>query len=363
MEATLMLWIRTGVLLLATGAFVALPQGGVNFGLTGEEPSLAYLDDLSLPPPTGPFQSPHKQGSQLCHLMQLKGVQKRLCRRDHQLAKVLYEAAILSTNECKYQFRGERWNCALGVYRSNILRKGYRETAFLYAMSAAGLVHTLSRACSTHQLERCSCAPSVRGRKDAWLWGGCDDNIQFGLRFTKRFFQAKALNKDLKANIDRHNSRVGLKVVKNGLHKTCKCHGVSGSCTTQTCWHTLSEFEEIGKILKMKYRNAVRYPPGGSHNNAGEQQLSLRKRRRLGPRKRDLLFLEDSINFCDSSDFSPGTKGRECNSKRKCEEICCGRGHNLKVRMVRKPCNCTFTWCCHATCNECMVKKEMYTCK
>jgi hypothetical protein len=39
-----------------------------------------------------------------------------------------------------------------------------------------------------------------------------------------------------------------------GRMKTvCKCHGVSGSCTTQTCWKRLKPFKETAEMLKGSY--------------------------------------------------------------------------------------------------------------
>ena len=40
------------------------------------------------------------------------------------------------------------------------------------------------------------------------------------------------------------------------MRRICKCHGVSGSCTTQTCWSTLGDFREVGDHLKKMYRRA-----------------------------------------------------------------------------------------------------------
>jgi hypothetical protein len=34
----------------------------------------------------------------------------------------------------------------------------------------------------------------------------------------------------------------------------CKCHGVSGSCTTKTCWTTLPPFRKIGNYVMKKYQ-------------------------------------------------------------------------------------------------------------
>ena len=40
---------------------------------------------------------------------------------------------------------------------------GTRETAFVHAISAAGLAHALTRACSSGRMDDCGCDRSVRG--------------------------------------------------------------------------------------------------------------------------------------------------------------------------------------------------------
>lgn len=91
---------------------------------------------------------------------------------------------------------------------------GTKETSFLYAISSAGLVHEFARACSQGVLDRCTCDESNPAEnKKTWLWGGCGDNIQFGLQFTRRFLKrANKAGKDIRAKVDQHNSRVGIKV-------------------------------------------------------------------------------------------------------------------------------------------------------
>ena len=54
-----------------------------------------------------------------------------------------------------------------------------------------------------------------------------------------------------------HNNKVGRKVLANNMSKQCKCHGVSGSCVTKTCWKTVPKFDEYASILKKKYMKAL----------------------------------------------------------------------------------------------------------
>lgn len=89
---------------------------------------------------------------------------------------------------------------------------GFKETAFLYAISSAGLTHALAKACSAGRMERCTCdeAPDLENRK-AWQWGGCGDNLKYANKFVKDFL-GKRSNKDLRARVDMHNTNVGMKV-------------------------------------------------------------------------------------------------------------------------------------------------------
>lgn len=89
---------------------------------------------------------------------------------------------------------------------------GFKETAFLYAISSAGLTHAMAKACSAGRMERCTCdeAPDLENRK-AWQWGGCGDNLKYSNKFVKDFL-GKRSNKDLRARVDMHNSHVGMKV-------------------------------------------------------------------------------------------------------------------------------------------------------
>lgn len=108
-----------------------------------------------------------------------------------------------------------------------LLSPGFKETAFLYAISSAGLTHALAKACSAGRMERCTCdeAPDLENR-EAWQWGGCGDNLKYSSKFVKEFLGRRS-SKDLRARVDFHNNLVGVKASWVG-HRAGL--GVGGGC-------------------------------------------------------------------------------------------------------------------------------------
>nr|XP_042715834.1 protein Wnt-9b isoform X2 [Chrysemys picta bellii] len=338
--------------LLAALCLWLLPVSAAYFGLTGKE-GLTHLPSL------GPSANPAQGKAHLkqCDLLKLSRKQKRLCQREPGLAETLRDAVRLSIMECQYQFRNERWNCSLDG-RTSLLKRGFKETAFLYAVSSAALTHALARACSAGRMERCTCddSPDLENRK-AWQWGVCGDNLKYSTKFLKNFLGQKKIGKDLRA-----------KAVKNGLKTTCKCHGVSGSCAVRTCWKQLSPFHETGKILKLRYDDAVKIFSAtnaavGHSELVGTQRHGHSPKSPATPRPTDLVYVEDSPSFCRPSKYSLGTAGRTCSREASCDSLCCGRGYNTQSRMVTFSCHCQVQWCCYVECQQCMQEEVIYSCK
>lgn len=98
--------------------------------------------------------------------------------------------------------------------RPSLPPAGSREAAFVYAISSAGVVYAITRACSQGELKACSCDPLKRGRskdeRGEFDWGGCSDNIHYGIKFAKAFVDAKEKKvKDARALMNLHNNRCG----------------------------------------------------------------------------------------------------------------------------------------------------------
>ncbi|MEQ2260852.1 Protein Wnt-9b, partial [Xenotaenia resolanae] len=271
----------TACLLRTIGLCILLSNTAAYFGLTGREPLVLLPGPFSNEAPTG------KAHLKQCEQMSLTRRQKRMCRREPGLAETLRESVRLGQLECRYQFRNERWNCTLDG-RGSLLKRAFKETAFLLAVSSAALTHALAKACSSGRMERCTCddSPGIQHR-EAWQWGVCGDNLKYSTKFLKKFLGQKRVSKDLRAQVDAHNINVGIRAVKSGLKTTCKCHGVSGSCAVRTCWKQLSPFHDTGRLLKYRYDNSIRVL---SVTNAatGETELAGPRRHGQNPRNTDL---------------------------------------------------------------------------
>ncbi|XP_005420991.1 protein Wnt-16 [Geospiza fortis] len=199
-------------------------------------------------------------------------------------------------------------------------RAGTKETAFVSAVTAAGLVHSVTRSCSAGNVTECSCDVTLRHGGSA---------------------VAKLMSVD------------------------CRCHGVSGSCAVKTCWKTMSSFEKIGRFLKEKYENSIQI----SDRLKKKLRRKEKSQRKIPIGKEDLLYVNKSPNYCveDQKLGIPGTQGRECNRTSQgpegCNLLCCGRGYNTHVVRHVERCECKFVWCCYVRCRRCETMTDVHTCK
>lgn len=137
-----------------------------------------------------------------------------------------------------------------------------RETAFVFAITAAGASHAVTQACSMGELLQCGCQaprgrapprpsgllgtpgpPGPTGSPDAsaaWEWGGCGDDVDFGDEKSRLFMDAqhKRGRGDIRALVQLHNNEAG-RLVRMGRRSGChvrvwKC-GCAREC--ECGWH------------------------------------------------------------------------------------------------------------------------------
>ncbi|NXS37593.1 WNT11 protein, partial [Pomatostomus ruficeps] len=158
--------------------------------------------------------------NQTQHCKQLEGLvvsQVQLCRSNLELMQTIIQAAREVIKTCRKTFSDMRWNCSSIELAPNYLldlERGTRESAFVYALSAAAISHTIARACTTGDLPGCSCGP-IPGETPGpgYRWGGCADNLNYGLIMGSKFSDAPMKMKKSGSQANKlmhlHNSEVG----------------------------------------------------------------------------------------------------------------------------------------------------------
>ncbi|XP_013420012.1 protein Wnt-10a-like [Lingula anatina] len=335
-------------------------------------------DILRIPIPTEP-DDPKLDPNVVCRTYpDLTPEQFEMCLQYPDVAASAIQGIQIAMHECQHQFMDHRWNCSsLETKNKNphsspfLSRAGFRETAFAYAISAAGVTAQVAKACAMGKLVSCGCDSRIQGKINPttkkWDWGGCSHNVNFGESFTEKFLDFKDIvHSDIRAQINLHNNRAGRLLVTRGVRTQCKCHGMSGSCELKTCWKATPPFRNVGNELKQKYHMATKVD---TTNSAKGRLVPAYKGFKRGPFKTDLVYIEKSPTFCEPNPKldSPGTVGRICNRSStgmdNCDSLCCGRGYDT-VRMKRtEKCDCKFHWCCYVICKTCTYNDWVTVCK
>ncbi|XP_030383854.1 protein Wnt-10b [Scaptodrosophila lebanonensis] len=249
--------------------------------------------------------------------------QLELCYKASDVTAAALEGLDMAIRECQIQFQWHRWNCSSlstksrNPHASNLLKKGYRESAFAFAISAAGVAHSVARACSQGRLMSCGCDPTINRKTlnknlrqsldkekkqflqyletnqiltpeeekkyerskiaSRWKWGGCSHNMDFGVEYSKLFLDCREKAGDIQSKINLHNNHAGRVAVSNNMEFRCKCHGMSGSCQLKTCWKSAPDFHTVGKVLKHQFRKAILVDQSNLGN--GEPVVVLKRAR------------------------------------------------------------------------------------
>ncbi|XP_028810299.1 protein Wnt-6-like [Denticeps clupeoides] len=302
------------------------------------------------------------------------GGQSELCQSQPELIQEVTRGAKLGMRECQHQLRNHLWNCSSqGKLLDAILRQDIRETALVYAVTAAGVVHAVTHACSMGDLLQCGCAsnpPSGGSQTPSaaagghWEWGGCGDDVGFGYEVSRQATNLRRSgHSDIRTLINLHNNEAGRLAVLSFMRVDCKCHGLSGSCSLRSCWRKMPPFRETGDWLLQRYQVALQV----MGTNDGKSIVPVRAVA-PPPNLHDLIYSAESPDFCLASVKlgSEGTQNRVCDSSDKgfggCEWLCCGRGHRKYMIILEENCMCQFNWCCEVHCERCSLTRHINIC-
>ena len=92
-----------------------------------------------------------------------------------------------------------------------------------------------------------------------------------------------------------------LQSIRSRMQRVCKCHGMSGSCSIRVCWRKLPPFRQVGDVLSARYE-------GASHvKMVDKKRRRMKKLRAVSrdykqPNKTDLVFLEESPDYCERNE-------------------------------------------------------------
>ncbi|KMQ99506.1 protein wnt-4 [Lasius niger] len=96
----------------------------------------------------------------------------------------------------------------------------------------------------------------------------------------------------------KHDSEAGRRAIRSRMQRVCKCHGMSGSCSVRVCWRRLPAFRMAGVALAALHEGAalVRLAQRGGRRPARLRPARPDLKR---PNKTDLVYLEDSPDYCE----------------------------------------------------------------
>ncbi|KAI6218900.1 Protein Wnt-4 [Aphelenchoides besseyi] len=306
-----------------------------------------------------------------------------LCKTQPALAIVAYEGIQDAMEDCRSRMKFQSWDCTQPgtvIHEPSLLRYGYRETAYLLAMSAAGAAWGVATACAQGWLEECKCLPrstaqssnsiaDLTDRFDSsmslmetntldtmedWSWQGCTYGVNYAIATSRKLFTRTGHHRGPLTKLEKHNLKAGRLAVKKTLISQCKCHGVSGSCQQKTCWKKTADLTSITDHITERYYKA---------KQVANEMTKVRNS--------DLIYLEPSPQTCTPYTYEIQQRRslpRVCNWRNEthsmgdCNSLCCGRGFTVRHEPVTYKCDCKFIWCCKLQCNECLQHQWISTC-
>jgi hypothetical protein len=92
---------------------------------------------------------------------------------------------------------------------------GTKESAYIHALTSAGIAYVITKACSTGRLSSCGCDMTMKDRNvnGSIRWTGCSDNVLFGMEIARKFVNlGEGKMKTRMSLLNLHNNQIGIRV-------------------------------------------------------------------------------------------------------------------------------------------------------
>lgn len=93
---------------------------------------------------------------------------------------------------------------------------GTKESAYIHALTSAGIAYAITKACSSGRLDSCGCDMTIKDKfyNQTIRWSGCSDNVLFATEITRKFVNIRELKvKNRTSLLNIHNNQVGIRVI------------------------------------------------------------------------------------------------------------------------------------------------------
>ncbi|XP_055907700.1 wnt inhibitor of Dorsal protein [Eupeodes corollae] len=268
----------------------------------------------------------------------------------------------LALASCQEGFKWDRWNCPSTDFLSKRNSKHLdRESSYVVTITTAALIYTITKNCSASGIPGCGCAEDKTNQ-----FAKCSDDTDYAEQVVGTILNnSQDDSLDVQAYAVLHNNRAAKIAVRQSLRRYCRCDNEPLPCNeSKKCWHSLRPFSEIAGRVRKMYENALVV----NADNSGVVNWKHIP-------EDVLVFVEDSPNYCKSNAIAgwTGMRGRQCSRERgsnvsqqerqSCRNLCrsCGLRTRGQAVVVKKRCNCRFSWCCEVKCEICVsVEKQHY---
>ncbi|XP_055848483.1 wnt inhibitor of Dorsal protein [Episyrphus balteatus] len=289
----------------------------------------------------------------LIHKIQLKST--------FPLKETMGPSLELALASCQEGFKWDRWNCPSTDFLSKRNSKHLdRESAYVVTITTAALLYTITKNCSSGGIPGCGCAEDTNNQ-----FAKCSDDTDYAEQVVGTILNnSQEDSLDVQAYAVLHNNRAAKIAVRQSMRRYCRCEDDLLACNENKCWHSLRPFADIANKVRKMYDNALVV----NADNSGTVNWKHIP-------EDVLVYVDDSPNYCNINAIPgwTGMRGRQCSrekgrhvsaqEKQSCRNLCrsCGLRTRGQAVVVKKRCNCRFSWCCEVKCEICVsVEKQHY---